>query len=100
LCLVPALGRDFFPSADAGQMKLHVRGPAGTRLEESEQIFGRVESAIRQVIPPDEIETLLDNIGIPNSGINLSLSDGSLVSSADGEILISLKEERSHSTPE
>jgi multidrug efflux pump subunit AcrB len=98
--LVPLLGRDFFPAADAGQIKLHVRGRPGTRLEESEQTFGKVEQVIRNVIPPDEIETMLDNIGIPNSGINLSLSDGSLVSSADGEILISLKESRSHETPE
>jgi CzcA family heavy metal efflux pump len=100
MALVPFLGRDFFPSVDAGQVKLHVRGRPGTRLEESEQTFARVEEAIREVVPPAEIETLLDNIGIPNSGINLSLSDGSLVSSADGEILIALKENRSRPTAE
>ncbi len=69
-----------------------MRAPPGTRLEETERIYAEVEKAIQQDIPPDEIDTLLDNIGIPNSGINLSLSDGSLMSSADGEILISLKE--------
>jgi multidrug efflux pump subunit AcrB len=86
------IGKDFFPTVDAGQIRLHVRAAPGTRLEETERIYARVEKAIRDDIPNDQIETLLDNIGIPNSGINLSLSDGSLMSSADGEILISLKE--------
>ena len=86
------IGRDFFPTVDAGELRLHVRASPGTRLEETERIYGRVENAIRRDIPPQEIDTLLDNIGIPNSGINLSLSDGSLMSSADGEILISLKD--------
>jgi multidrug efflux pump subunit AcrB len=86
------IGRDFFPTVDAGQIRLHVRAAPGTRLEETERIYGKVEKVIKSDIPADQIETLLDNIGIPNSGINLSLSDGSLMSSADGEILISLKE--------
>jgi multidrug efflux pump subunit AcrB len=86
------IGKDFFPTVDAGQIRLHVRAAPGTRLEETERIYAEVEKAIRADIPDDQIETLLDNIGIPNSGINLSLSDGSLMSSADGEILISLKE--------
>jgi multidrug efflux pump subunit AcrB len=90
--LIPFIGRDFFPSVDAGQLRLHVRAPAGTRLEETERYFGKVEAYIRTQIPPDEIEVVLDNIGIPNSGINLSLSDGSQISPADGEILIDLKE--------
>jgi len=90
--LIPFIGRDFFPSVDAGQIRLHVRAPAGTRLEETERYFGKVEAYIRTQIPPDEIEVVLDNIGIPNSGINLSLSDGSQISPADGEILIDLKE--------
>jgi multidrug efflux pump subunit AcrB len=85
------IGKDFFPSVDAGQIRLHVRAAPGTRLEQTERIFADVEKAIKDVIPADQIETLLDNIGIPNSGINLSLSDGSLMSSADGEILIALK---------
>jgi multidrug efflux pump subunit AcrB len=86
------IGEDFFPTVDAGLIRLHVRAPAGTRLEQSEVIFGKVESQIRKDIPSGEIDTLLDNIGIPNSSINLSLSDGSLMSPADGEIQIALKE--------
>jgi multidrug efflux pump subunit AcrB len=86
------IGRDFFPTVDAGQIRLHVRAAPGTRLEQTERIYADVEKAIAADIPDDQVETLLDNIGIPNSGINLSLSDGSLMSSADGEILISLKE--------
>jgi multidrug efflux pump subunit AcrB len=90
--LIPFIGRDFFPSVDAGQLRLHVRGPAGTRLEQSELNFAGVEKFIRTQIPADEISVILDNIGIPNSGINMSLSDGSQISPADGEILISLNE--------
>jgi len=90
--LLPSIGRDFFPSVDAGQIRLHVRAPAGTRLEETELYFGRVEAFLRTQIPPNEVEVVLDNIGIPNSAINMSLSDGSQISPADGEILIDLKE--------
>ncbi|HET9954624.1 MAG TPA: efflux RND transporter permease subunit [Polyangiaceae bacterium] len=85
------VGRDFFPSVDAGLIKLHVRGQPGTRIEESEAHFLDIENTIRSVIPPAEIETMLDNIGVPYSGINLSLSEGALISSADGQILISLR---------
>jgi multidrug efflux pump subunit AcrB len=85
------IGKDFFPSVDAGQIRLHVRAAPGTRIEQTERIYAEVEKVIEDDIPHDEIDTLLDNIGIPNSGINLSLSDGSLMSSADGEILIALK---------
>ena len=91
--LFPHIGRDFFPSVDAGQIRLHVRAPAGTRLEESERYFARVEEYLHEQIPPKEIRTILDNIGIPNSGINLALSDGSQISPADGEILIALNED-------
>jgi len=90
--LYPIIGRDFFPTVDAGQIRLHVRARPGTRIEESERIFGRVEQLIRHDIPAREVESILDNIGIPYSGINMALSDGSLMSSADGEILVSLKE--------
>ncbi|HEX4055195.1 MAG TPA: efflux RND transporter permease subunit [Tepidisphaeraceae bacterium] len=89
-CLTFLIGTDFFPAVDAGQIRLHVRNPPGTRIEQSERIFGNVERAIRKDIPASEIDTLMDNMGIPNSSINLSLSDGSLMSPADGEILISL----------
>lgn len=86
------VGEDFFPGVDAGQIRLHVRCPPGTRIEETEGHFARVEEAIRRILPRGEIVTLIDDMGIPNSGINLSLSDGTLMSPADGEILISLRE--------
>ncbi|AKT41782.1 efflux RND transporter permease subunit [Chondromyces crocatus] len=89
--LLPLLGRDFFPNVDAGLIKLHVRGSPGTRLEETERNIARIEQTIREVIPSEEIDTLIDNLGIPASGINLSLSEGALISSADGQIMISLK---------
>jgi multidrug efflux pump subunit AcrB len=92
LFLVPLIGQDFFPAVDAGQLRLHVRAPAGTRLEETERYYAKVIDLIRDTIPANEIETILDNMGIPNSTINLSLSDGSMIGPADGEILVSLKE--------
>jgi multidrug efflux pump subunit AcrB len=90
LCLVPFLGRDFFPAVDAGQFRLHVRAPAGTRLEATEERFYEVGRVIREVIPPNEIGNVLDNIGLPVSGINLAFSDNATISSADGEILVAL----------
>ena len=91
--LLPLVGRDFFPSVDAGLIKLHVRGAPGTRIEESERQFADIETAIKSVIPPHEIKTMIDNIGTPYSGINLSLSEGVAISPADGDILIALNEE-------
>ncbi|HEU4532570.1 MAG TPA: efflux RND transporter permease subunit, partial [Polyangiaceae bacterium] len=91
LALSPLLGRDFFPTVDAGLVKLHVRGPPGTRIEESERRFAEVEATLKSVIPEREIDTLIDNIGTPYSGINLSLSEGALISPADGQIFVSLK---------
>ncbi|HEV3147655.1 MAG TPA: efflux RND transporter permease subunit, partial [Chthoniobacterales bacterium] len=96
--ILPIVGRDFFPTVDAGQFRLHVNAPAGTRLEESEQIFSRVEDLIREVVPPRDLAMVLDNIGIPQ-GINLAFSDNSTISSADGEILVSLKQDHRGSTP-
>ncbi|HEX4621921.1 MAG TPA: efflux RND transporter permease subunit, partial [Myxococcaceae bacterium] len=93
LCLAPLLGRDFFPSVDAGQMRLHVRAPAGTRIEETQRLFAAVEERVRHVVPPDELGVVIDDIGVPVSGINLALGDPSMVSSADGEMLIALKPE-------
>ncbi|MCX6623442.1 MAG: efflux RND transporter permease subunit, partial [Acidobacteria bacterium] len=92
LALVPMIGQDFFPQVDAGQIRLHVRAPAGTRLEETERIFARVEESIRRVIPAEELGTMLDNIGLPVGGINLAVTDSSMIGPSDGEILISLKE--------
>ncbi|MBA2113540.1 Multidrug resistance protein MexB [Planctomycetes bacterium FF15] len=88
------VGQDFFPSVDSGQIRLHVRALAGTRGEETERYFAQVVDTIYEVVPEEEIESIIDNIGIPNSGINLALSDGTLMSSAAGEILISLGHER------
>lgn len=92
LGLVALLGSDFFPSVDSGQMRLHVRCPTGTRIEESERIFASIEQEIRRAIPAEDLKSILDNIGLPNSGINLAFSDSATVGSGDGEILISLKE--------
>jgi multidrug efflux pump subunit AcrB len=93
LLLFPALGRDFFPQVDAGQMRLHVRAPPGTRLERTQVYFSEVESAIRSIVGRDQIATLLDNIGMPYSGINMALSDTATVGPMDGEILISLRKD-------
>jgi len=90
--LFPFLGRDFFPQVDAGQMRLHVRAPAGTRLEKTQQYFSEVEAQIRKLVGNDQIDVMLDNIGLPYSGINIALSDSATVGPMDGEILISLKE--------
>ena len=78
--LIPFLGRDFFPSVDAGQFRLHVRAPAGTRLESTQERFFQVGRVIHEVIPPNEIQNVLDNIGLPTSGINLAFSDNSTIS--------------------
>jgi multidrug efflux pump subunit AcrB len=91
-CLFPLVGRDFFPVVDAGLIKLHVRGAPGTRIEETEQRFAAVQQTIKTVIPEREIGTMLDIIGTPYSGLNLSLSEGALISPADGQIYIALKE--------
>ncbi len=96
--LFPNLGRDFFPAVDAGQIRFHVRAAAGTRIESTEEEFSRVEEIVRHVIPKNELETIIDNIGLPISGLNLSLGDPSMISSADGEVLVQLSEKH-HPTP-
>src|SRR6202451_4291570 len=93
--LFPLLGRDFFPQVDAGQMRLHVRAPPGTRLERTQQYFAGVEAQIRQLVGGEQIDVMLDNIGLPYSGINIALSDSATVGPMDGEILISLTEKHS-----
>jgi CzcA family heavy metal efflux pump len=97
--IMPMVGRDFFPTVDAGQFRLHVSAPPGTRLEESQEIFSRVEDVVREVVPPSDIATVIDNIGIPQY-VNLAFSDNATVSSADGEILVSLKPDHRGSTSE
>ena len=91
--LFPLLGRDFFPQIDAGQMRLHVRAPPGTRIEQTQEDFAKVEAAVRQIVGNDQIDVILDNIGLPYSSINLALTDSATVGPMDGEILISLKKE-------
>lgn len=90
--LIPFIGQNFFPEVDAGQIRLHVYAPHGTRIEETAKEFTDIENTIRKVIPPDELETVLDNIGLPASMINLAFMDSSQVGVGDGEILIALKE--------
>src|SRR5467141_348956 len=90
--LVPYLGRNFFPSVDAGSILMHVRTQVGTRVEESANQFADVQKAIRKVIPPDEIETLADNIGMPISGINMTYNNTGVIGPQDGDIQIKLKE--------
>lgn len=96
--LVPSIGRDFFPPIDAGQIRLHVNVPSGTRVEETAQIYSRIERKIAEIIPKEEIKIMTDNIGLPVSGINFAFSDSQTISEADGEILVSLEEHRSHPT--
>ena len=98
--LLPYVGRDFFPLVDAGQFRLHVRAPAGTRLEQTAQYFNRVEEELRRVIPTDEVEMVLDNIGLPNRSYSMAFGDSSITGMADGEILVALKHARRRSTPE
>ncbi len=97
--LIPFVGQDFFPNVDAGQFRLHVRAPSGTRIEETARVFQSVEDTIRETIPAKELDLTLDNIGIPVGGVNLAFSDSATIGSADGEILVSLKENHG-STPE
>jgi multidrug efflux pump subunit AcrB len=100
LCLAPMVGRDFFPTVDSGAMRLHARGPSGTRIEKTEEIFAAIENEIRQVVPPREIENIIDNIGIPNGGFNLAFGDSPTLGVGDGDILISLKGDDHGSTAE
>jgi multidrug efflux pump subunit AcrB len=100
LCLAPYVGRDFFPTVDSGAMRLHARAPAGTRIEQTEQIFADIEREIRQVVPEREIANIIDNIGIPNGGFNLAFGDSPTLGVSDGDILISLKEEEHGPTAE
>jgi multidrug efflux pump subunit AcrB len=90
--LVPFLGRNFFPSVDAGSILMHVRTQVGTRVEESANQFADVQKAIRKIIPPGEIETLADNIGMPISGINMTYNNTGVIGPMDGDVQIKLKE--------
>jgi multidrug efflux pump subunit AcrB len=90
--LVPFLGRNFFPSVDSGQILMHVRAPVGVRVEKTAQIFADVEGAIRQIVPPADLGTVVDNMGLPVSGINTAYNNTGTVGSQDGDIQIALNE--------
>jgi multidrug efflux pump subunit AcrB len=90
--LFPYLGQDFFPSVDAGRFDLHVRMLPGTRVEETARSVDQIEDLLRQIIPADQLEGIIDNLGIPYSGINLSYNTSGTTSAADGDILVSLRE--------
>ncbi|MBD2754747.1 efflux RND transporter permease subunit [Spirosoma validum] len=98
--LLPFIGRDFFPQVDGGQIKLHLRAPAGTRLESTEQISAKTTEIVREVIPEKEVSSIISNIGLTSERYNFFFSDNSTAGSADSELLISLSEERSKPTLE
>jgi multidrug efflux pump subunit AcrB len=90
--LLPWLGRDFFPAVDSGQIKLHVRAPTGTRIEQTAVICDAIENYIRTVIPTRELDNLADNIGVPYSGINLSYSTSAPIGPSDADVMIQLRQ--------
>ena len=91
MLLIPLLGRNFFPEVDSGQIKLHLRGPTGMRVEDSAALVDHIEAALRQVIPPGEIDSVVDNVGLPVSSINLTYSNSGVVGASDADVLVSLK---------
>ena len=90
--LLPFVGEDFFPSVDSGEFKIHLRAPTGTRIEETAALCDRVDSEIRREIPPSELETIIDNVGMPYSGINLSYSTSAPIGPGDADIQVELNE--------
>jgi multidrug efflux pump subunit AcrB len=88
--LIPMLGRNFFPAVDSGQILMHVRLQVGTRVEDSAAVFGKIQTSIRELVPARELDTLVDNIGLPVSGINLSYSNTGTIGEQDGDVEISL----------
>jgi multidrug efflux pump subunit AcrB len=96
--LLPWLGRDFFPSVDAGQVRLHLRAPSGTRIEQTAPLCDAVEELIRRTIPAGELESLVDNIGLPYSGINIAYSTSAPVGPGDADIMIGLRSEHQRAT--
>src|SRR6202167_5349340 len=90
--LWPFLGENFFPSVDSGQILMHVRAQPGTRIEETARLFDLIEQIVRQTIPPDQLDNIVDNIGLPYSGINMAYQNTGTIGPEDGDALISLKE--------
>jgi multidrug efflux pump subunit AcrB len=91
--LWPFLGENFFPAVDSGQILMHVRGQAGTRIEETARLFDLIERTVRQTIPPDQLDNIVDNIGLPYSGINMAYQNTGTIGPEDGDALITLKED-------
>lgn len=91
--LVPFLGRNFFPSVDSGQIMIHFRAQPGTRVEETANLSARVQAAIRQIIPPEELQLLVDNVGMPFSGINMTYNNTGTIGPQDGDIQVTLEED-------
>jgi multidrug efflux pump subunit AcrB len=91
MLIYPFLGKNFFPEVDAGQIKLHIRGQTGLRVEDTAALVDHIEAAMREVIPPSQIDSVVDNIGLPVSGINLTYGNSGTIGSSDADILISLK---------
>ena len=91
--LEPFLGENFFPAVDSGQILMHIRAQPGTRIEETARLFDRVEQTVRQIIPPAEVDNIVDNIGLPYSGINMAYQNTGTIGPEDGDALISLKED-------
>src|SRR5258708_26974751 len=100
LLLGGVLGRDFFPKVDAGQIRLHLRARTGLRIEETARLADQVNGVIRETIPKEELTTVLDNIGLPYSGINLTYSNAGPIGTSDAEILVQLKGEHGKGTTE
>ena len=96
--LVPFIGEDFFPRVDGGQFRIHVRAPAGTRLDATEATIADVERAIRADVPASDLGLILANIGVPSSSINLATGDNATIGAADAELLVSLKPDRERPT--
>ncbi len=90
LLLVPVIGEDFFPYVDSGQMEFHVRPPTGTRIEVTNEIFTRIDAELRRVIPANQIDTIVDNIGLPPGGVNLAFTATDATSNGDGDVLVAL----------
>ena len=99
IAILPFVGQDYFPNVDTGQFRLHVRAPAGTRLEETERYFTQVEKSIREIIPSEDVDLIIDNIGLPNRSYSLAFGDSATTGMGDGEILVALRHHRHKSTP-
>jgi multidrug efflux pump subunit AcrB len=91
MLIYPFLGRNFFPDVDAGQIKLHIRGQTGLRVEDTAALVDHIEAAMREVIPPNEIDSMVDNVGLPVSAINMTYANSGTFGSSDADILVALK---------